>query len=577
MKRRMLAGVFFIIGLFSGPDESFGQVKTPPLSEGFDTLAPPALPSGWSSTRARSPLQDDVVSAESLPRSAPNALLLTNATIAQGITTPAVSFEGRGAGEIRFSLRRSATFIARMSIEVSTDGGDSFPIALGAEFFPEADSRYVSFSVPLPASLHGAPRVRIRWVSIPAGTGTAGTLRMDDVAVTALELTDCALGGVECGAGRPAEGEPLPVRLTVRNSGILPLASWGIRFGWRESSHAEPFWNPADEVVRNEVLAAGDSSVVSTAIMPPAPGVLSLCAAVTCAGDQNPLNDSAWIPLRVGARAGRVVVSEIMNAPAAGEPEWIEIANTGSSPLALRGWMVGDEADPAGREISPPGGVLGPLGFAVIAEDTARFRSFRPDLPADVPLLAGVPSLNNAGDSLYLRDPAGNVSDSLRFTPLWHHPVLAAPAGRSLEKVVLTGSSSDGRNWGSCVDPSGGTPGRSNSIALAAPAHQTSLSVLPNPFSPDNDGHEDRTAIRYASPAGGGTMTLRIYDVRGRLVRRVANNEPCAGEGFAIWDGLDEDRRRVRIGIYVSLLEIVPPGGGSVQSAKGVVVVAGRL
>ncbi len=39
---------------------------------------------------------------------------------------------------------------------------------------------------------------------------------------------------------------------------------------------------------------------------------------------------------------------------------------------------------------------------------------------------------------------------------------------------------------------------------------------VPNPFNPE-------TTIRYDVPAGGGKVTLRVFDVSGRLVRTLVD------------------------------------------------------
>jgi hypothetical protein len=400
---------------------------------------------------------------------------------------------------------------------------------------------------------------------------------MDDIEVTATELFDCAAGQLQVPSDPIVEGEPLEVSLAAVNAGLRPLERVVVRFGWRAQAGSEPVWDPPRDVVPGDSLPPGDSIAVPATVRPPLPGVLALCAVVAAEGDRNSLNDSSQTSLRVGAQAGRIVISEIMHAPAPGEPEWIELTNNGSVALHLQGWSVGDEADPEGRELAPPAALVAPRGFAVVAQDTVRFRAFRPDLPAEVALLAGLPSLNNTNDCLILHDPAGVVVDSVPYSALWHHPSQVAPIGRSLERVVLSSGSSDRWNWGSSVHPSGGTPGLPNSIAIETAVPHALLSASPNPFSPDNDGVDDRTVVRFENPSGAGTMSLRVFDVRGRLVRTVASNEPCAERGLAVWDGLDDERRRVRIGIYILLLQIVPSGDAPILTAKGCVVVAARL
>lgn len=65
----------------------------------------------------------------------------------------------------------------------------------------------------------------------------------------------------------------------------------------------------------------------------------------------------------------------------------------------------------------------------------------------------------------------------------------------------------------------------------------------PNPF-------RSSTTIRYAL-ASAGTSEVTIYDVAGRLVRRLANGATAAGETQVVWDGLDDRGERVASGVYL--------------------------
>jgi flagellar hook assembly protein FlgD len=65
----------------------------------------------------------------------------------------------------------------------------------------------------------------------------------------------------------------------------------------------------------------------------------------------------------------------------------------------------------------------------------------------------------------------------------------------------------------------------------------------PNPFNAT-------TKIAYDIPAGGGRVTLRIYDVAGRLVRTLADGVETPGRKTAIWDGKSNRGQRVASGVY---------------------------
>ena len=82
--------------------------------------------------------------------------------------------------------------------------------------------------------------------------------------------------------------------------------------------------------------------------------------------------------------------------------------------------------------------------------------------------------------------------------------------------------------------------------------------------------------MHYEMPLRTSIINLKIYDVRGRLVRRLASNEPGGPAGNIIWDGRDETGSVARVGIYIALLEAINSSGG-LERAKGVVVLARRL
>jgi flagellar hook assembly protein FlgD len=71
---------------------------------------------------------------------------------------------------------------------------------------------------------------------------------------------------------------------------------------------------------------------------------------------------------------------------------------------------------------------------------------------------------------------------------------------------------------------------------------------VPNPFNP-------RTAIHFDVPAGGGVVTIRIYDVTGRLVRTLVDGPQTAGQKTATWDGKDNRGGSVTSGVYFYRLQ----------------------
>jgi hypothetical protein len=69
-------------------------------------------------------------------------------------------------------------------------------------------------------------------------------------------------------------------------------------------------------------------------------------------------------------------------------------------------------------------------------------------------------------------------------------------------------------------------------------------SVSPNPFS-------NSTEIRFDVPAGGGDVSLRVYDIAGRLVRELTRGTHPPGSQQILWNGTDDSGRRVGSGLYL--------------------------
>ncbi|MDH3197364.1 MAG: right-handed parallel beta-helix repeat-containing protein [Candidatus Krumholzibacteria bacterium] len=84
--------------------------------------------------------------------------------------------------------------------------------------------------------------------------------------------------------------------------------------------------------------------------------------------------------------------------------------------------------------------------------------------------------------------------------------------------------------------------------AGAVPAAFALDQNVPNPFNPT-------TRIRYSLAAGGDRVTLRVFDVNGRLVRTLVDGVATAGPNDVIWDGRDDAGSPAASGVYFYRLE----------------------
>lgn len=173
-----------------------------------------------------------------------------------------------------------------------------------------------------------------------------------------------------------------------------------------------------------------------------------------------------------------VRITELMYHPASEDvrEEFVEVHNTGSTPVNLAGWRFS-----TGVRFSFPDLTLAPDARLAIAADLAVFATRHPDVTNVVGNWSGI--LSNSGQLLELVDARGDRVDAVRYAdegdwavraraPLdygrrglhWVSP--ADGGGRSLELVNELLPGAHGQNWLPSV-VTNGTPGAPNSVDRA--------------------------------------------------------------------------------------------------------------
>jgi hypothetical protein len=562
-----------------------GQVIVFPYHENFDSATPPVLPAGWGSTGNRGTETLDMTVSQSASRSSPNCVSAANATVAQALTSPEFDFGEVVPEKLSWFMRRSSTFSASVIVECSTDGGGGWTMTLGDTLRPDGSATYVESMMGLPRSLAGMRHVKMRWRVIPSSTGSAGTLRFDDISVTAHSASDLALVRLSVAPPFPRSTDLIMVTGIVKNVGLTPMSgfSLGLYRNCGDTLHPVPC-NPVVFSPPLPLLCPGDSVGITLPGVSLMGGVNTLLGVVRDTSDRDQSDNWLDMEIDVAQIPGGVVINEIMFAPFTGEGEYVEFLNNSDQPVNLTGWQLiagkVTSANPKTLVLPTVRSPLLPGKCAAIAEDPGIFRFFPALLGADTERVV-IPRvwetrLNNAGEDLVLKDARGTVVDSVFYSPSWHNPAVIDRAGRSLERILASGSSNDSGNWSTCALPEGGTPARGNSVALARASPGGVVSSFPNPFSPDGDGVEDATVIRYQMPPGVWSVSVRIFDARGRAIRTLATCTPSTGCGEFVWDGRDQERATSRMGIYIVYVEATDAGRLASFTAKGVVVLARR-
>jgi len=370
---------------------------------------------------------------------------------------------------------------------------------------------------------------------------------------------DLTLGTIRFSPPRPQTGQTIQFEVPVRNLGIFDGKEVELKVEVELGSE-----RIAIDSLSVPVLLPSDSIVLEPRWTNAPAGVHRLVFFLSGNADDNPTNDSSFTTLSVGYPARSVAINEILyDSP--DDVEWIELFNRGNFPVDVRGWELSDAAstitipDTVARFMVQPGKFL-------VLSGKQEFPSV-PHLS-----LAGFPSLNNTDDKITVRDFNGTLQDSVHYFSEW-----GGGDGISLERINPELGSNDASNWSGCVDPTGSTPGAVNSIYAPVVPSLATISVAPNPFSPDGDGHDDFAIIQFQLPVTTAAVHLKIYDMRGKLVRHLLNNAPTGASYQVVWNGSSENGEILRMGIYVVFLQALNERQGVVQEARATVVLAKKL
>jgi len=381
---------------------------------------------------------------------------------------------------------------------------------------------------------------------------------------------DLAITNIACHPKNLFPNETVTLHITVKNQGSSSIDEFQIEcfIDWNHDNQFETDEKVGETLNFQPVLSSGDSVIVPFYFTVYQPGLFTLHCQLTADSDMDATNNSMNIVLAVGFESGCLVINEIMYSPAANQPEWIELYNPSLDAINLSGWSFSDSDSSAPVLISDRHLEISPGAFMVLAPDSLILNFFDIDLEQILPTTKW-PVLNNDQDQVFLFDISGNIIDYLHYRKSW-----GGGSGVSLERIHYGLASNDSSNWGSCVDWAGGTPGRQNSIFVDVLPTEEELWIEPNPFSPDSDGRDDVTIISFKLPFNQSRIQIKIYDIRGRLIRHLLNNQPAGVEGAVIWDGKDDAGNICRMGIYIVFLEAIHGTQGLVKTARQTVVLA---
>jgi lamin tail-like protein len=301
-----------------------------------------------------------------------------------------------------------------------------------------------------------------------------------------------------------------------------------------------------------------------------------------CASNVIASGNKARIGLPEEAFNQNVVINEILFNPKSNGFDYVECFNQSNKIIDASKLFVANRSSTRDiasiKKIFPTPYYIFPGDYFVVTEDEPSLEmNYLVKNPDGVIVLSSFPSYPDDEGDVILLNGQGTVIDEVSYKDDWHFKLIDDREGVSIERIDPAGTSQDPANWHSAASTAGyGTPSYKNSQYKQAHPITATLGITPKTFSPDNDGNDDIATIQYEVSEPGYVANITIYDSQGRAVRYLVKNGILGTNGRWNWDGLDENEKKLPIGIYIVYTEIFNLQGKT-QHFKNAVVLARKL
>ncbi len=275
-----------------------------------------------------------------------------------------------------------------------------------------------------------------------------------------------------------------------------------------------------------------------------------------------------------------VVINEILYNPASGGFDYLELFNRSEKIIDLKDLFVTTRDDTGAienLETISAGYLLFPRSYVVLTENPDWVKShYTVNDPNALIQVTDLPSFNDDEGVVVLTTGNKKVMDELRYSDDWQFSLIDNTEGVSLERISPDAVTQDSMNWHSAASTAGyGTPTYRNSQFTDVTVTSDDITIDPQVFSPDQDGHDDVAIIKYRFSQPGYLGNVKVYDKEGRLIRDLVQNQLLAQTGFFTWDGTADNGSRGRVGIYVVYTEVFDVAG-TVKKTRKSCVLAGK-
>lgn len=312
-------------------------------------------------------------------------------------------------------------------------------------------------------------------------------------------------------------------QLIIRNIGIYDLTNFHLKIFEQVDDLAETLIYDSQQTITDSVNLLIESSIAES-------GYVAYKYKIE---NEDDLVDENNISYQfIANNTISFCVNEIMPDPIADEPEWMEIRKNIAIEAIDSATLIVD-SDTLQIELNND--------FILItcSQEDSLFLSEI----VNCPIFYGLNGLSNEGEQIQLYDKSNNLIENFVYDGS-----LVNAKGNTIERIVPT-LVANSENWGESGTAS---PGAENILFTEFIPTKIRLKINPKTFSPYRNEH---TVIECTLPEILNKITFRIFDMKGRAVRKLVDQQIDSANGAYIWDGKDEDGRNLNSGVYIILME----------------------
>jgi hypothetical protein len=297
-----------------------------------------------------------------------------------------------------------------------------------------------------------------------------------------------------------------------------------------------------------------------------------------CAGNQIGMLNTARVGPAFMVDSFDVVINEILFNPKPAGLDYVELYNRSKKTIDLKDLYLANKTTSGSigslKQLSISSRLFFPGDYLVLTESAAIIKQQYHAKNADAFLeLNALPSYPDDLGTVILLNTTGRLIDQVSYSEKWHFKLIDNDKGVALERIDFNKPSQDASNWHSAATSMGyGTPTYQNSQFMNSSVADGNITLIPQTFSPDNDGYNDFITVTYNFPEPGYVCNIILYDLNGRAVKYLTRNALCGLTGYFRWDGLDEKNNKLPVGIYIMISEIFNLKGKTKKFKNGIVL-----